>query len=91
MSFDLEVLAKNEKSDGKNASQPFNFSLHRSLRNNVLTGTIPSEISMLTNLNYVYAPSLIKMIECLVMFLLSVALTSFLMSVGQSRLHFSFN
>ena len=35
-------------------------------------GTIPSEISTLTNLNYLYVPSLIKIIECWLHVLLSV-------------------
>ena len=40
------------------------FFLHRDLGVNALMGTIPSEISTLTKLGYLYAPSLIEVIEC---------------------------
>ena len=37
-----------------------------------MTGPIPSEISTLTKLDYLYAPSLVEVIECWSWFLLSV-------------------
>ena len=40
------------------------FFCHRQLNNNALTGPIPSEISTLTKLYHLYAPSLIEVIEC---------------------------
>ena len=40
------------------------FFCHRLLNNNALMGLIPSEISTLTKLNHVYAPSLIEVIDC---------------------------
>ena len=40
------------------------FFCRRYLQHNALTGTIPSEISTLTKLTKLYAPSLIKIIEC---------------------------
>ena len=36
----------------------------RILSNKSLTGLIPSEISVLTKLSYLYAANLIKVIEC---------------------------
>ena len=40
------------------------FFLHRNLWRDALTGPIPSEISTLTKLTYLYGPSLIEVIEC---------------------------
>ena len=40
------------------------FFCHRYLNDNALTGPIPSEISTLTKLVDLYAPSLIEVIEC---------------------------
>ena len=48
------------------------FFYHRELNGNAMMGTIPSEIATLTKLTHLYAPSLIKVIECWSCFLLSV-------------------
>ena len=48
------------------------FLHHRQFHGNALTGTIPTGISTLTELRYLYAPSLIEIIECWSCVLLSV-------------------
>ena len=45
---------------------------HRWLLENALTGTIPPQISTLTKLSELYAPSLIEVVECWSFVLLSV-------------------